>query len=143
MSEDAPTPTPDDDGDPGLVRRIVAFSVATGLVSAGVMEHFAGWRGAVSSLAGTVLGVANLWILATLIRKLFDRSADANKTRAGMLLVVKATGFFVVAGLVVSRPWVDGASFMAGFTAVVVAIAAGALWGPSPARTQTKESTDA
>lgn len=135
MSDDTTTTATrdDDDGDPGLVRRIVLCSVVTGLVSAAAMEHFQGWKGAVSSLAGTVLGVANLWILATLIRKLFDRSADANKTRAGLLLVAKATGFFVVAGAVVSRPWIDGASFMAGFTAVVVAIAAGALWGPSTA----------
>ena len=48
-----------------------------------------------------------------------------------MLYVAKALGFFILAGFLVSRPWLHREGFMAGFTAVVFAIVVGGAWGGS------------
>jgi hypothetical protein len=79
---------------------------------------------------GTVLGTVNLWALAELIVRLFDpKRPSSTKGPAAVLYLAKALGFFLVAGFLVTRPWLHREGFMVGFTAVVAAIAVGGLWG--------------
>lgn len=110
-----------------IVRRIALVAAVLGGACALWNLVYGGALAALSSALGTLIGMGNLWAIAALVTRLL--SQDTNKTRAGMLLVAKAAGLFLLAGLIVSRPWVHGGSFMAGFTAVVIAIGVGGLWG--------------
>lgn len=110
-----------------ILRRIGIASAVLGGACALWNLVYLGPLAALSAALGTLTGIGNLWVLATLVTRLL--SPDTNKQRAGILLVAKAAGLFALAGLIVSRPWVHGGSFMAGFTAVVLAIGVGGLWG--------------
>lgn len=111
-----------------IVRRIAMSAAALGAVCALACWGLGGPRAALGSVCGTVLGTVNLWALAELITRLIDSKAPAGtKGPMAVLYLAKALGFFVVAGVLVSRPWMHHEGFMAGFTAVVVAIAVGGL----------------
>ena len=110
-----------------ILRRIGIASAVLGGACALWNLVYLGPLAALSAALRTLTGIGNLWVLATLVTRLL--SPDTNKQRAGILLVAKAAGLFALAGLIVSRPWVHGGSFMAGFTAVVLAIGVGGLWG--------------
>ena len=122
-------PTPESIGPDGaLARRIGTVAVLAGLGSAVVMERQFGAHGAVSSVIGTAVGLLNLWVLARVVTRLLDPKVTAGKGAAMALLLAKTAALFLGVGLLISRSWVHGGSFMAGITAVVVAIAGGGLW---------------
>ncbi|MDB4927746.1 MAG: hypothetical protein JWM10_230 [Myxococcaceae bacterium] len=125
-SSAAPTESPRPDGD--LARRIGLVALAAGLASAVVMERQFGATGALSSVIGTAVGLLNLWVLARVVTRLLDPNVHAGKGAAMALLLAKTAALFLGVGLLISRSWVHGGSFMAGITAVVVAIAGGGLW---------------
>lgn len=112
-----------------IVRRIAVAAGALGAVCALGAYLWAGPEAALGSVLGTTLGTVNFWALAQLVTRLIDTKSKAAKGPAAVLYIAKALGFFIVAGYLVSRPWVHREGFMAGFTAVVVAIAVGGLWG--------------
>jgi peptidoglycan biosynthesis protein MviN/MurJ (putative lipid II flippase) len=114
------------DGD--LARRIGLVALASGLASAVIMERHFGATGALSSVIGTVVGLLNLWALARVVTRLLDPKVATGKGVAMALLLAKTAALFLGVGLLISRSWVHGGSFMAGITAVVVAIAGGGLW---------------
>lgn len=132
MSQSAPepiAPTQESSGPDGaLARRIGVVALVAGLVSAVVMERQFGATGAASSLIGTAVGLLNLWVLARVVTRLIDPNVAAGKGVAMALLLAKTAALFLGVGLLISRSWVHGGSFMAGITAVVVAIAGGGLW---------------
>lgn len=122
-------PAPESIGPDGeLARRIGVVALGAGLVSAVLMEREFGGRGAVSSVLGTVVGLVNLWVLARVVTRLIDPRVATGKGVALVLLLAKTAALFLGVGLLISRSWVHGGSFMAGITAVVVAIAGGGLW---------------
>lgn len=131
--------TPDRNASPDrqIVRRILVVGAVLGAAAAIFLGLREGPGAAISSLAGTLVGLGNLWAIATLVERLL--SAGENKTRAGLLLVVKTFALFALAYGVVSRPWASGPGFMAGFTAVVFGIALGGLWGADPPRAGDKK----
>lgn len=111
-----------------IVRRIALSAVVLGAVCALGCGLLAGPMAALSAALGTLFGIANLWVMARLIARLLDSDAPAgSKGPTLVLYIAKAIGFFIVAGLLVSRPWMHTMGFMTGFTAVVVAIAVGGL----------------
>lgn len=113
-----------------IVRRIAVAALALGAVCALACGWAWGPMAALASAIGTALGTANLWALAQLVTRLIDTKAPkGSKGPAAVLYVAKALGFFILAGFLVSRPWMHREGFMAGFTALVVAIAVGGLWG--------------
>ena len=115
-----------------IVRRIAIAAGALGAVAALGALWLGGPRAALGSLIGTALGTVNFWALARLVIQLIDSKADkGSKGPAAVLYIAKAVGFFILAGFLVSRPWMHREGFMAGFTAVVFAIAIGGLWGAS------------
>ncbi|MBK8691296.1 MAG: hypothetical protein IPN17_03050 [Deltaproteobacteria bacterium] len=131
------------DGD--LARRIGVVALAAGLLSAVVMERQFGPTGAYSSVIGTVVGLLNLWVLARVVTRLIDPKVSAGKGAAMALLLAKTAALFLGVGLLISRSWVHGGSFMAGITAVVVAIAGGGLWdavSPKPAEGSDSSDSD-
>ncbi len=116
------------ESDSGLARRVGTVAVLAGLVSVYLMGRQFGVMGGVSSAIGTVVGLLNLWVLARLVTRLLDPRVDAGKGTAMVLLLAKTAALFVGVGLLLRQSWVHGGSFMAGITAVVVAIAGGGLW---------------
>ncbi len=135
------TATPEPDGP--LARRIGLVALAAGLASAVVMERQFGATGAVSSVVGTAVGLLNLWALARVVTRLLDPRVTAGKGTATALLLAKTAALFLGVGLLISRSWVHGGSFMAGITAVVVAIAVGGLWDSvSPKPDAAPDSSD-
>ncbi|TAK19673.1 MAG: hypothetical protein EPO40_34235 [Myxococcaceae bacterium] len=129
------------DGD--LARRIGLVALAAGLVSAVVMERQFGPTGAYSSVIGTAVGLLNLWVLARVVTRLIDPKVSAGKGAAMALLLAKTAALFLGVGLLISRSWVHGGSFMAGITAVVVAIAGGGLWDAVSPKAETgSDSSD-
>ncbi len=112
-----------------IVRRIAIAAGALGAVTALGAWWLGGPSAALGSVIGTALGTVNLWALAQLVIRLIDTKTRGSKGPAAVLYVAKALGFFVLAGFLVSRPWLHREGFMAGFTAVVFAIAIGGLWG--------------
>lgn len=112
-----------------IVRRIAIAAGALGAVTALGAWWLSGPSAALGSVIGTALGTVNLWALAQLVIRLIDTKTKGSKGPAAVLYVAKALGFFVLAGFLVSRPWLHREGFMAGFTAVVFAIAIGGLWG--------------
>ncbi len=115
-----------------IARRIAAAAGVFGVASALGCWALAGGRAALSSAVATLLGTVNLWAMAQLIGRLINTKGSAgSKGPAAALYVVKAVGFFVLAGYLVSRPWMHHEGFMAGFTAVVLAIVVGGMWGGS------------
>jgi hypothetical protein len=129
------------DGD--LARRIGLVALAAGLASAFIMERQFGAAGAVSSAVGTAVGLLNLWVLARVVTRLLDPKVHAGKGAAMALLLAKTAALFLGVGLLISRSWVHGGSFMAGITAVVVAIAGGGLWDAVSAKpAEDSESPD-
>lgn len=132
MSPNTPTPDVAQKGsvesDGELARRVGIVAAVVGMASAVWMERAFGPTGAVSSVVGTAVGLLNLWVLARLVSRLLDPRVEAGKGTAMALLLAKTAALFVGVGLLISRAWVHSGSFMAGITAVVVAIAGGALW---------------
>ncbi len=115
-----------------IVRRIAIAAGALGAVTALGAWMLGGPMAALGSAIGTALGTVNLWALAQLVIRLLDsKSSSEAKGPAVVMYIAKALGFFIVAGFLVSRPWMHHEGFMAGFTAVVFAIAIGDLWGGS------------
>lgn len=115
-----------------IVRRIAIAAGVLGAVTALGAWMLGGPWAALGAAVGTTLGTVNLWALATLVIQLIDSKADkGSKGPAAVLYIAKAVGFFILAGFLVSRPWMHREGFMAGFTAVVFAIAIGGLWGAS------------
>ena len=111
-----------------IVRRIALSALVLGAVCALGCGLFAGPLAALSAALGTVFGLANLWAMAQLVTRLIDPNGPAgSKGPTLVLYIAKAIGFFIVAGFLVSRPWMHTMGFMTGFTAVVVAIAVGGL----------------
>jgi len=111
-----------------IVRRIAVAAGALGAVAALGALWLGGPRAALGAVVGTVLGTANFWALAQLVIRLIDSKAPAGtKGPAAVLYVAKALGFFILAGYLVSRPWLHHEGFMVGFTAVVFAIVVGGL----------------
>jgi peptidoglycan biosynthesis protein MviN/MurJ (putative lipid II flippase) len=135
---------PESDGPDGdLARRIGVVALAVGLASAVLMERHFGTKGAVSSVVGTAVGLLNLWVLARVVTRLLDPKIHAGKGVAMALLLAKTAALFLGVGLLISRSWVHGGSFMAGITAVVVAIAGGGLWDAvSPKHAEDSVSSD-
>lgn len=128
------------DGD--LARRIGVVALAAGLLSAVVMERQFGPTGAYSSVIGTVVGLLNLWVLARVVTRLIDPKVSAGKGAAMALLLAKTAALFLGVGLLISRSWVHGGSFMAGITAVVVAIAGGGLWDAVSPKPESVSDSD-
>lgn len=114
-----------------IVRRIAIAAGVLGAVTALGAWWLGGPMAALGAAIGTALGTANLWALAQLVIRLIDSKSSEAKGPAAVMYVAKAVGFFIVAGFLVSRPWMHREGFMAGFTAVVFAIAIGGLWGGS------------
>ncbi len=115
-----------------IVRRIAIAAAAIGGVTALAAWWLGGAMAALGAVVGTALGTLNLWALAGLITRLIDTKAPSgSKGPAAVLYVAKALGFFILAGFLVSRPWLHREGFMAGFTAVVFAIVVGGAWGGS------------
>jgi len=111
-----------------IVRRIALSALVLGAVCALGCAWLVGPAAALSALVGTVFGLGNLWALAQLVTRLVDPNAPAgSKGPTLVLYIAKAIGFFIVAGFLLSRPWMHTVGFMTGFTAVVVAIAVGGL----------------
>lgn len=138
--------TPESIGpDSALARRIGTVALVAGLVSAVVMGRQFGSHGALSSVIGTAVGLLNLWVLARVVTRLLDPKVAAGKGVAMALLLAKTAALFLGVGLLISRSWVHGGSFMAGITAVVVAIAGGGLWdsvSPTAATDTDSDSSD-
>lgn len=129
------------DGD--LARRIGLVALVAGLASAVFMEREFGAKGALSSVVGTAVGLLNLWVLARVVTRLIDPKVSAGKGTAMVLLLAKTAALFLGVGVLISRSWVHGGSFMAGITAVVVAIAGGGLWDAvSPKADTAPDSSD-
>jgi ATP synthase I chain len=113
-----------------ITRQIAVSALVLGSVCALGAYLWGGSMAALGSVIGTALGTINLWALAQLIGRMIDSKASAgSKGPAAVMYVAKAIGFFVLAAFLVSRPWMHHEGFMAGFTAVVIAIAVGGLWG--------------
>ncbi len=113
-----------------IVRRIAIAAGVLGAVTALGAWMLGGPMAALGAAIGTTLGTVNLWALASLVIRLIDSKAEkGTKGPAAVLYVAKAVGFFILAGFLVSRSWMHREGFMAGFTAVVFAIAIGGLWG--------------
>lgn len=111
-----------------IVRRIALSALVLGAVCALGCAWLAGPAAAASALLGTLFGLGNLWALAQLVARLLDpRAPKGTKGPMLVLHVAKTLGFFLLAGFLLSRPWVHTIGFMTGFTAVVVAIAVGGL----------------
>lgn len=111
-----------------IVRRIALSALVLGGVCALACLWLAGPLSALSAALGTLFGLGNLWALAALVTRLIDPQSPAgSKGPTLVLYIAKAIGFFIVAGFLVSRPWMHTIGFMTGFTAVVVAIAVGGL----------------
>lgn len=146
MSTDDRTPDASQKGslepDGDLARRIGVVAAVAGLVSAVWMERAFGPMGAVSSVVGTVVGLLNLWVLARLVSRLLDPKVEVGKGTAMALLLAKTAALFVGVGLLISRSWVHGGAFMAGITAVVVAIAGGGLWDAVSPKSSTDTDSD-
>lgn len=144
--ETSAAPTESFGPDRDLARRIGLVALALGLGSAVFMERQVGRWGAVSSLIGTAVGLLNLWVLARMVTRLLDPKVAAGKGAAMALLLLKTATLFLGVGLLISRSWVHGGSFMAGITAVVVAIAGGGLWDSvspkPPADAPVSDSSD-
>lgn len=113
------------------VRRIAILAALLGAVAALVMNVTGGRDAALSSAVGTFVGVANLWVLQTLVTRIFNGTAEAptKKGVATALLALKTVTLFVVVWLILRVSWIRGGSFMVGITAAVTAILAGGLWG--------------
>ena len=137
-------PNPESIGSDGaLARRIGLVALVVGVASAVIMERQFGPKGALSSIVGTTVGLLNLWVLARVVTRLIDPKVAAGKGVAMALLLAKTAALFLGVGLLISRSWVHGGSFMAGITAVVVAIAGGGLWDSiSPKPTTDSDSSD-
>lgn len=114
-----------------LVRRVAIVAAALGALCAVGMGLGYGGLSALSVLLGVAIGLGNLWALAELVGWLLDRKPGGQKARAAILMVVKTAALFALVGVLLSRPWVRGGSFMAGLTVVAVSIALGGLWGSS------------
>lgn len=108
--------------------RIALSALVLGGVCALGCAWLAGPLSAISAALGTLFGLGNLWALAWLVGRLIDPDGSAgSKGPTLVLYIAKALGFFIVAGFLLSRPWVHTIGFMTGFTAVVVAIAVGGI----------------
>ena len=118
------------------------MAVIAGLVSAYLMGRQFGVMGGASSAIGTVVGMLNLWVLARLVTRLLDPKVDAGKGTAMVLLLAKTAALFLGVGLLLRQSWVHGGSFMAGITAVVVAIAGGGLWDAVSPKPETDSDSD-
>lgn len=141
---DSPTsaaPRGPSEADGALARRIGTVAVLAGAVSAYWMARQFGAIGAVSSVIGTAVGLLNLWALARLVTRLLDPKVEAGKGTAMVLLLAKTAALFVGVGLLINQSWVHGGSFMAGITAVVVAIAGGGLWDAVSPKTETENDS--
>lgn|GEM_PF-1451130 len=144
-TENSAAPEESNGPDGALARRIGLVALAAGLVSAVAMEHQFGAKGALSSVVGTAVGLLNLYVLARVVTRLIDPKVAAGKGAAMALLLAKTAALFLGVGLLISRSWVHGGSFMAGITAVVVAIAGGGLWdavSPKPAEDSVSSDSD-
>jgi len=130
------------ESDSGLARRVGTVAVIAGVVSAWLMGRQFGVMGGVSSAIGTVVGLLNLWVLARLVTRLLDPKVDAGKGTAMVLLLAKTAALFVGVGLLLRQSWVHGGSFMAGITAVVVAIAGGGLWDAVSPKPESVSDSD-
>lgn len=130
------------ESDGALARRIGIVAVLVGAASAYWMAGQFGARGAVSSALGTVVGLLNLWVLARLVTRLLDPKVEAGKGAAMVLLLAKTAALFVGVGLLLRQSWVHGGSFMAGITAVVVAIAGGGLWDAVSPKPESVSDSD-
>ena len=130
------------ESDSGLARRVGIVAVIAGLVSAYLMGRQFGVMGGASSAIGTVVGLLNLWVLARLVTRLLDPKVDAGKGTAMVLLLAKTAALFLGVGLLLRQSWVHGGSFMAGITAVVVAIAGGGLWDAVSPKPETDSDSD-
>jgi hypothetical protein len=128
--------------DGALARRIGTVAVVAGLVSVYLMGQQFGVIGGASSAIGTVVGLLNLWVLARLVTRLLDPAVDAGKGTAMVLLLAKTAALFLGVGLLLRQSWVHGGSFMAGITAVVVAIAGGGLWDAVSPKPESVSDSD-
>lgn len=114
-----------------LVRRVATVAAVLGAACVAGLGFAYGGTSALSAAMGLLVGLGNLWALAELVGHLLGKTSQGNKTRAAILLVLKTTVLFAVVGVILSRPWIQGGSFMAGLTVVALSIAVGGLWGVS------------
>jgi hypothetical protein len=115
-----------------LVRRVLIASAVLGAASAVVVGLQFGVRSALSSLVGSAIGVANFALLARLMATVID-DANPSRGRAGALIGLKFIGLVTLVGVLVINGYVRGGSFMAGVSAVVLAITLAGLFPPPDA----------
>jgi hypothetical protein len=113
-----------------LVRRVLIASAVLGAASAAVVGWQYGPRSALSSAVGSVIGVANFALLARLMATVLDE-ANPSRARAGAMLGFKFVGLVTLVGVLVVNGYVRGGSFMAGVSAVVLAITLAGLTAPA------------
>src|SRR5690242_8959655 len=98
-----------------LVHKTGQLAALLGAAGALALGALFGPGHAVSSAVGTLLGVANLWVLARLVVSLLDeRKSRPTRTRAAVLLGAKGIALMVVVGALIVGRWVHGGAFMAG-----------------------------
>lgn len=118
--------------DDGLVRRVALWSAVVGALTALYALVAGGPWAALSSAAGTLVGVINVAALARIITQIFYHRDDAARVRAAVFLVFKTGALVALVWLIVSRREILNGWFTIGFTASVIATTLGGLWGSPP-----------
>jgi hypothetical protein len=104
-----------------LIQRVLIASAVLGAIAATLRGFYYGALSAISSIVGSVIGVANFALLAKLATTMLDENNPKRK-RAGVWLGVKFVALVTIVGVLVINNIVRGGSFMAGVSAVVAAI---------------------
>ena len=113
-----------------LVRGVLIASAALGAATAAVVGWWYGPMSAFSSAVGSIIGVANFALLARLMATVLDE-ANPSRSRAGAMLGLKFVGLVTLVGVLVVNGYVRGGSFMAGVSAVVLAMILAGLAAPA------------
>ncbi|MFT7621392.1 MAG: hypothetical protein ACI9WU_000555 [Myxococcota bacterium] len=110
----------------GFLRVVVMVSLAVLAATAPLAWWLGGLTTTIGCVGGALLGLANLFAMTWLVRRLvFGTGSNHSKGFLGVLLASKLVAFAVIAWLAVQVLGLDIIGFTLGFSAVVLGMFAG------------------
>lgn len=110
-----------------FVTFVLRVSVVIAVVAMAPLSWLIGeWVGVIGCFSGVIIGMANFYGLAWIVRRLLKVSAsEGSKRRVGLLLAVKLVATLALIWLVIFLFGLDIHGFVLGFSAVVMAMLIG------------------
>jgi hypothetical protein len=116
--------------DGNVAPAMVSVAIVGALLALGSLSLF-GVRGALSTALGALLAVANLWLLAVVVRSFLG---SGGRTSLGPLGVLKLAGLFGLLFVMLKQGLVEVLPLGFGFAALPLGIVLSQLKSTSPAR---------